>query len=434
MSKGTFKAIMLLITFAGVLVLVLTRLDILISAFSKLLSVLTPFIIGFAVSYIVNKPYMFFYTKAFASMDCSDMENPTKAEKFLSNARKPLSLFVSFALVIAIITLLLGIIIPQVSNSLQSVFENFGEYYTSFQAWVIGIAEKFGFKYEFVSDIFADLNEFIADYTGGDANNAFDINSILQGFANFFFPQLLDITKNVYTVLYNTLLSFVVSIYLLGNKETLMNQCKKVAYAVIPQKPLGKVLRIVDLCNNKVGQFIYGKIIDSAIIGLLCFIGLTIIGIDYALLLSVFVSVFNIIPFFGPIIGAVPGVVLLLMVSPLDALWFVIFIIVLQQVDGNIIGPKILGNTVGISGFWIMFSVLVGGGLFGFIGMLLGVPVFAVAYCLIGEKINDRIVRLGYLPEDRVRIDPLPNIAYEDGHILWADEDDDEENVDEKSE
>lgn len=421
MNKGTFKAKMWLITFAAVLVLLLTKLDVVASILTTIVAALYPFLIGFLIAYIINIPFTFFYNKAFAPLGNINNRNK-KISIFLSKMRKPLSMLVSYTIFLAIIGLLIGIIVPQVSTSLQQVFDNFGEYYTSFQEWVFGIASRFGFEYEFMSDLFADINGIIANYTGGDSSSVIDINNVIQQFADFFFPHLFDITKNVYTVIYNTIISVVVSIYYISNKEALINQCKKISYALIPRKYLGKLLRIVDICNNMVGKFLYAKIIDSAIIGIICFIGLSIIGIDYALLLSVFVGVTNIIPFFGPIIGAIPGVILLLMVSPIDALWFVIFVIVLQQVDGNIIGPKILGNTIGISGFWVMFSVLVGSGLFGFWGLLLGVPVFAVIYFLIGEKVNDRIVKLGYSTADKVRVDPLPKVAYEDGHII-TDED-----------
>lgn len=418
MTKSTFKAIASLLVFAAVLVLLLTRLEAIWLILKNILAVFTPFLIGFAIAYVVNIPYTFMYEKAFVSFDKPDLKTGRPSSKFLSKLRKPLSIVIAFALLFAIIGLVLGILIPQVSTSLQKVFDNFASYYTSFQEWVFSIAAKFGFKYELMTDVFADINAFIAEYTGGDAENIFDINTILQKIASFLFPQLMDITKNVYTVVYNTIISIVISIYYIANKEVLLNQCRKVAYALIPKKHLGKVLRVVDLCNHKVGRFLYGKIIDSLIIGLICFIGLIIIGVDYALLLSVIVAVTNIIPFFGPFIGAIPGAVLLLMVDPLDALWFVIFIIILQQVDGNIIGPKVLGNTVGISGFWIMFSVLTGGGLFGFVGMLLGVPVFAVIYLLVGEKINDRVVRLGYASKDKVHTEIMPRVAYEDGHII----------------
>ena len=143
--------------------------------------------------------------------------------------------------------------------------------------------------------------------------------------------------------------------------------------------------------NTKCGKFIIGKIIDSSIIGIMCFIGMSIFRFDYPLLISVIIGVSNLIPFFGPFIGGIPSVVLLLLINPMEALWFTIFLFVLQQFDGNILGPKILGESVGISGFWIMVSVIVGGGLFGIVGMILGVPFFAAIFMLITEVVEWRM-------------------------------------------
>ena len=429
MSKSVFKSIVMLIAFAGLVTLLLTRLDLIALFFKEIFAVLTPFLVGFVLAYILNIPYQFFMNKAFKVFDKSEEKNISKVDEFFSKLRKPLSLIMSYAILFAVVILLLSILVPQITNSVERVVNNFGVYYTSFQDWVFKIAAKFGFEYEFMSDIFADINSFIAQYTGSalsDSAGIAESGSILSSVTNYLFPHIFDFTKNLYNVVYNGLLSVIVSIYYLANKETLMNQIKKITYTIVPQKYLGKVLRIVDLCNNKVGKFLYGKIIDSAIIGLLCFIALQICNIEYSVLLSVIVGVTNIIPFFGPIIGAVPGVVLLIMISPIQALVFGVIVIILQQLDGNFIGPKILGNQLGISGFWIMFSVLVGGGLFGFMGLLLSVPIFAVIYLLLGEKVNDRLVRLGYATEQNVRVDPLPKVAYEDGHIIADDEDDDD--------
>ena len=179
----------------------------------------------------------------------------------------------------------------------------------------------------------------------------------------------------------------VISIYLIGSKEKLINQLRILAYTYIPQKFTGKVFRIINLTHENFGKFLAGKFIDSIIIGILCFIGVSILKIPYALLISVIVGITNIIPFFGPFMGAIPCIIMLLIIDHIKAVWFTIFIFVLQQIDANIIGPKVLGNTVGISGMWIMFSVIVGGGLFGVTGMILGVPVFAVIYTIISEHI-----------------------------------------------
>ncbi len=429
MSKSVFRSVAMLLVLAALLVMLLTRLDLLIAAFNKFLGVLTPFLVGFIIAYLTNIPYMFFMNRAFGFMDKPTELRQSRLDEFLARLRKPLSLILSFALFFAVIVLLLSIIIPQITSSIQGVVDNFGIYYTSFQEWVFSVAAKLGFESETMSDVFANINELISQYTGGDLSDTSDIvdvGTVLNGITNYLFPHIFDFTKNLYNVVYNVILSIVVSVYYLANKEMLMNQIKKITYTIVPQKYLGKVMRTVDICNNKVGKFLYGKIIDSTIIGLLCFIVLKIIGIDYAVLLSVFVGVTNIIPFFGPIIGAIPGVILLLMIDPLQALVFIVIIIIIQQLDGNIIGPKILGDQLGISGFWIMFSVLVGGGLFGFLGLLLSVPIFAVIYMIVGEKVNGRLVTLGYATEENVRVDPLPQVAYEDGHIIADDDDEDE--------
>ncbi len=426
MSKNVFRSVASLLGLAALLVLMLTKLDMIVLGVNKIFSVLTPFIVGFIIAYVLNIPYTFFMERAFIFMDKPPENRKGRWDEFFVRLRKPLSLILSFAILFAAVFLLLSIIIPQITSSIQGVVDNFGVYYTSFQEWVFGVAAKLGFKTETMSELFASINEIIAKYTGGnaiDSTGVIDVGKMISGITNYLFPHIFDFTKNLYNVLYNVLLSLVVSIYYLANKEMLMNQIKKITYSIVPQKYLGRVMRTVDLCNNKVGKFLYGKIIDSMIIGMLCFIVLKIVGIDYALLLSVFVGVTNIIPFFGPIIGAVPGVILLLMISPLQALIFIVIVIVIQQLDGNIIGPKILGDQLGISGFWIMFSVLVGGGLFGFMGLLLSVPIFAVIYLIVGEKVNGRLVFLGYATEESVRVDPLPKVAYEDGHII-ADDDD----------
>lgn len=425
MSKSVFKSIMSLIAFAGVLVLLLTRLEYIAIVFNKCISVLTPFLVGFVIAYVLNIPYIFFMNKAFKFMDKPEEQREGRIDEFFFKLRKPLSLIMAYTILFAVIIFLLSIMIPQITNSVQGVIDNFGVYYTSFQDWVFKVAAKFGFEYEFMSDIFADINSLIAQYTGSAAaseNSLVSQGTVLTSVTNYLFPHIFDFTKNLYNVVYNSTLSIIVSIYYLANKETLMNQIKKITYSAVPQRHLGKVLRIVDLSNNMVGKFLYGKIIDSTIIGLLCFISMKICNLEYAVLLSVIVGFTNIIPFFGPIIGAIPGAVLLVMIDPIQALIFAIIIIILQQFDGNFLGPKILGDQLGISGFWIMFSVLIGGGLFGFMGLLLSVPIFAVVYLLLGEKVNDRLVRLGYATAENVRVDPLPKVAYEDGHIIAEDE------------
>ena len=168
-----------------------------------------------------------------------------------------------------------------------------------------------------------------------------------------------------------------IAIYLLTSKETFIGQGKKIVYTLLPPKYGNIMVHVMRVSNQMFGGFISGKILDSAIIGVICYIGLMILRVPYSLLVAVIVGVTNIIPFFGPFIGAVPSVILIALADPIKGLYFLIFVVVLQQVDGNIIGPKILGDSTGLSAFWVVFAILVGGGLFGFMGMTLGVPTFA---------------------------------------------------------
>ena len=192
-----------------------------------------------------------------------------------------------------------------------------------------------------------------------------------------------------------------VAIYLLMSKETFIGQGKKVVYAVFPSKIGNYITRTLRVSNEIFGGFISGKILDSAIIGVLCYVGLLALKMPYSMLVAVIVGVTNVIPFFGPYIGAVPSFVLIALAEPVKGLYFLVFILVLQQLDGNFIGPKILGDSTGLSPFWVVFAILVGGGLFGFMGMLLGVPTFAVIYYLIRELVA-YILRKRELPEATV--------------------------------
>ena len=237
------------------------------------------------------------------------------------------------------------------------------------------------------------INNLVKMVTGGE------LNTFLQNLASTLAPSVFDITRNVTTTLINLGMGIVVSVYLIGCKDKLIFQSKKLCYAYVPQKAVPKVMEIADLSNNIFGKFVYGKILDSMIVGVLCFIGMSILNIEYALLISVIIGITNIIPVFGPFLGAIPSIFILLMIDPFQAIWFTIFILALQQLDGNVIGPKILGNSIGISGFWIMASVIVGGGLFGFLGMLLAVPVFATFYVLFSRMVNNRLVKNGRIQD-----------------------------------
>ncbi len=196
-----------------------------------------------------------------------------------------------------------------------------------------------------------------------------------------------------FSALVNFLVSLIVCLYVLNSKEIFQAQAKKFILAVFPRQRADKIFEFANICEDTFGGFINGKIIDSIIIGIICFIAMNILGLPMAVLISVVIGLTNIIPFFGPFIGAIPSVILLLFIDPWAGLEFGIMILVLQQVDGNIIGPKILGKTTKLASFWVLFAIIVGGGLFGFVGLILGVPTMAVIYIYLTRSINDRLAK-----------------------------------------
>ncbi len=203
----------------------------------------------------------------------------------------------------------------------------------------------------------------------------------------------------------NIMIGIIITVYLLNGKEIFRAQTKKIIYSIMSKERANKIFAFGKYTNRTFGAFINGKIIDSIIIGVICFIAMSVLKLQYPILISTIVGVTNVIPFFGPFIGAIPSAAILFLVSPLQALYFIIMVIILQQLDGNIIGPAILGNSTGLASFWVMFAIVIGGGIFGFMGMVLSVPVFAVIYYYIGVAVRERLKRKGLEPHTNEYID-----------------------------
>ena len=342
---------------------------------STIIKIVSPIVYGLMLAFIINYPYEFCYNKLYKKIGI-------KNEKF-KVVRKVLSITTTYVFLAVVIAFLVAILIPQVVESINSFVDELPVYITHF------------------SSVFTNATDWINDTFSVDLTDT----KAIEEFASKLFlgenaslvstSHLLNIALNsiwdfLYGI-YNALIAIIVSVYVIGTKDKLLRQTRKLTLAYVPKKFHNFIKDVKCESYNICGKFIIGKIIDSAIIGVLCFIGLKIIGIDYAVLISVVVGITNVIPFFGPFIGAVPCALLLLLVDPWDCLWFIIFIFGLQQLDGNLIGPKILGDRIGISGIWVLIGVTIGGGLFGFAGMVFGVPVCAVVYTLLGKAVNSRL-------------------------------------------
>ena len=347
----------------------------------KIFKILSPFVWGLAITYLLA-PLM-------KRLEAAFLTKTSKRMKIKPKTARALAVLVSILVMIVIVSALVYLIIPQVYSSIDTIVTNSPAYFSKIMNWITVVLKD---------------NERI-EALATEALNTFN-DGLLQFLQQKILPSLgnvvTNVTTGVYYVfigIYNVLIGIIVSIYLLGNLETVVAGTRKVMYSIFSISTTEKIRSAVGFVNKTFMSFITGKLLDSAIIGLICYIVCAILKMPYALLVSVIVGVTNVIPFFGPFIGAIPSAIIILMVSPIKTLIFVIFIIILQQIDGNIIGPKILGSTVGVNGFWIMFSIILGAGLFGFWGMLLGVPVFAVIYAVIQKRVENKLKRSS-LPQD----------------------------------
>ena len=341
------------------------------SYIDKIFIILQPFIIGFAIAYLLG-----FLLKVY--------ERNLKKIKTYRNLKlkyqRIISLILTYLTAILLIVLFLQFVLPQLIESIVGLVNNIPTYISNLNKVSNYLFKKFDVKKEQMDIINEKLKDLIDTIINIGTNLLPVIGNIIASFASS---------------IWNIAIGAIVSIYLLIDKENMCAGIKKVVYAIFPKAVAEKIILITHKSNVTFGKFLSGKILDSAIIGILAYIVLKICNMPYTLLISVVIGITNIIPFFGPFIGAVPSFIIILFVSPEKALWFLLIVFILQQVDGNIIGPKILGDSIGISAFWILFSIMVAGEILGFVGMIIGVPLFAVIYSLFKDFINEKLKSKG---------------------------------------
>lgn len=352
------------------------RFDKVAMAVDSILGVLSPFIYGLVVAYLLCPIYNFVYRKTLEAKIFSKMK-PGKR----SGLGRVLASLVSLVVLTTVIVSLLWMILPGLIESIMGIIKMLPEKTTQFSHFV-------GATFDNISAMGGPL----ANITGGlEANvqKIFDENLMpkVESVFTEVSTGLLDVVSGVW----NFIIGIFVCMFFLNSKDTFILQAKKAVYAFVSTKKANQILYGTRFVNTTFGKFISGKCLDSLIIGLLCFTFMYFMQWPYTMLVSVIVGVTNIIPFFGPFIGAVPSLLIIFMVDPKIALYFAIFILALQQLDGNVIGPKILGGSTGLPSFWVLFAILVGGGLFGFIGMIVGVPFFACIYAFTKYVVNKKL-------------------------------------------
>lgn len=375
---------------------------------SQLASILSPVLYGFAIAYLLT-PVMSWLENNIALLWKRCFKKELKRP---SGALRLISILLTEAAVLFLLYLLMSVLIPQLVDSVTTLINNAESYYRNVYRWADSLLDSDNEIAVWIASLITDR------YSDG---MVFLTEKILPWVQKAVVPLTNGIWSGIRGAVgfaFDLIVGLIVSIYLMGMKEKSLARCCKAVYACLPEKKADAVMRGTRRVNAIFSGFVRGKLLDSLIIGILCFICCSLLKLPYTPLVSVVVGVTNVIPFFGPFLGAIPSAFLILLVSPKQCLIFVVFIIVLQQFDGNILGPKILGDATGISSFWVIVAILVGGGFGGVLGMFIGVPVFACVQELV-KYLMDRRLRARNMPTEayayvgRAKDDPASEISTE---------------------
>ena len=352
------------------------RIDDIAKFLKEVATILQPIIMGLVFAYLLNPMVKMIERNLIPVLD-----EKIKNEKKVRSLARNIGVFTSILITLAVVVLLLNMVLPELYESIRDMIISLpgqmNDAMEYLEAHAIKDSAISGTLNTVLENAAASLETWLRTDLISQVNQM--MSSLTSGVISFF------------ETLFNIVIGLIVSVYVLTSKEKFIGQCKKATYALFQKDRANLILQVTRKSNEIFGGFVIGKIIDSIIIGIICFVVLSLLKMPYTLLVSVVVGVTNVIPFFGPFIGAVPSIILILLAEPIKGLYFMIFILLLQQFDGNILGPKILGNSTGLSAFWVVFSILLGGGMFGFVGMVMGVPTFAVFYYLVEMFLNQKL-------------------------------------------
>lgn len=368
--KNNLKPYILISTYIIGLAYIVLNLSTVWTFLGKILSILSPFLLAIAIAFVLNIPMKLIENKLLKFMDNS------KKFPFLKYFKRAFSIVITILLVVGLLTALVIFVIPQLVDSFSKLIDSVPSYVQSFEHLVasnLGSFQGFDKVWSDILNAWKDILSFAGQFLGVTLNRLVNITvSLTSGVVNFF-------------------LAVVFAIYMLASKEVLIFQCKKLLYAHLKEKTANYILKVGRLSNETFQKFIAGQCTEAVIIGTLCCIGMLILRLPYALLIGFIVGVTSLIPIFGAFLGTIPSAFLIFIINPVKALVFIIFIIVLQQFEGHLIYPKVVGNYIGLSAIWVMFAMLVGGSVLGFVGLLIGIPLFGVIYKLLKENTNNKL-------------------------------------------
>lgn len=370
-DKRRIKVGIAIAAFTVLFYLGVQNLDVVLRITGAAIKLFSPFLYGVCFAFVLNLLMRFLEKTVFRRLN---RKNSPRWQKL----RRPVCMILTLVLLAGILAAIFSFILPQLVDSMRMLASNFNGYAENLTNWANRTLSGFGIA----ADIKETVSSLIAQFS----------DSIVQ-FITDSLPRIVGTAMDITSAVVNLFLGFIIGIYILATKEHLLRIGRRMTYAFLPRKAADYVSHVYQIVNQRFTGFVSGQLTEALIVGLLCFLGMNIFGWgDYALLIAIIIGITNIVPIIGPIIGTVPGALIILAsTTPMQAVFFVIFIIALQQIESNLIYPRVVGDSIGLPGLWVMFAVLVGGGLFGLPGVLLGVPVFAVCYTLLSESVSRRL-------------------------------------------
>ena len=382
LNKANTRKILVIIIFTLFFLWVVLNWNTAISFLDKVFDLIFPFILGIAIAFVLNILTKFFEEKVFTR----NPKNKGKTKKVQkvkkSRWKRGVSLILAIIVLLAIIALVIGLVIPELINTVQMLFASLPDLLENGKVYIADLLVEY-----------PELNTTITNLQNSIEN--LNINEELNKFLETYGSGILTTSVNVISGMAGAIVTFVLALafalYALVQKEKLILQSKKLLYAYVQKDKADKVMRVARTANTTFTNFISGQFIEALILGFLCMLGMLILDIPHAVTIGVMIAFTALIPIVGAIIGTVIGAILILPVSPIKAVVFVIFLLILQQIEGNIIYPKVVGSSVGLPGIWVLVAISIGGSLWGLVGILLSVPLFSVIYAVLGENVNHKL-------------------------------------------
>ncbi len=382
LNKQNMKKILVIIALSILMFLGVQNINIVMGFIGVILGLLTPLLIGACIAFIVGVPMKFIERHLLKTKEGD------KYQKIKDKLRRPLSILLTILFVLAIIFVVMFLIVPEITRTFSTLNTSIQHFIYEIQGYSQKISEEYPWLSNYISNWEFDWEKI--------GNTALDF---IKNGAGSMLSSTLNIAASIFSGIMSFCLGLAFGIYILARKELLIRQSKQVMYAFLPEKAVDKILSIFSLANKTFSHFLSGQCIEAVILGLMFFVGMNIFNFPYAVMISALVAFTALIPIFGTLIGAIIGTFLILVDDPIKALWFVVFFIVVQQIEGNLIYPRVVGSSIGLPSIWVLAAVTIGGRLFGVIGILVFIPLCSVFYALFREMVLERLKSRKVSPE-----------------------------------